>query len=156
MIDMLAKTFLVFALTTGTPQPMPNYGLPTTQESVDTLMEFVLDDVYKLHLDFNADLQLNLADVVSAKRRYEEIQSFNEVTFEYETVEEMFETNCIAPIYWEIDSIDNKIVRKYKVTTNKTAIVDIYFELENGSGNMEVTINPTSETATINKIEIRS
>lgn len=156
MIDILAKVFVVYSVLIGTPNPQPNYGnLPTTEDTITDVMECVLDDTYKIHMDFNADCELNLADVVAISKRKTEVEQYNEITIDSELINELFEVNSIAPTYWEIDKINNDVVRQYEVITDKEITVDIYFELENGNGNVTLTINPNTETAYLDTIEIR-
>lgn len=156
MIDKLAKIFVLYSALIGAPNPHPNYGnLPTTEDTITDVMECVLDDTYKFHMDFNADFKLNLADVVSISKRKAEVEQYNEVKLESKLIDELFEVNSIIPTYWEIDKIDDDVVRQYEVTTDKEITVDIYFELENGNGNVTLTINPNTETAYLDNIEIR-
>lgn len=151
MTNLIATIFCVSALTISSlPNPADNYCSWFSPEVADCVCEYVANNEYHPHVDYNGDNALTISDAVSIARRYQENVDYgNEITIDAETVEAIIEENYNIPcIYWEFDKVDNKIVRQYEVTTDRIIIADIYFEFEDFStDHVTIEINPFQEAA---------
>lgn len=151
MTNVISSIFVAFALTSS-PAPAPNYYSWISPEIADHITECVINGEYHEYLDFNGDGELNIADVVGVRKRYQDnVKYGNEITIDRETVEAIIEENFSDTcIYWEFDRIGEDITRQYSVTTDSIITADIYFEFEDFSTeHVEIEINPFEEIATV-------
>ena len=147
------KTTLIFmalALTTS-PQPAENYHSWVSPEIADIIQECVINREYHSYLDFNGDGELNIADVVGVRKRYQDNCKYgNELILDREVVESIvMENYSDKAIYWEIDRVNGKLTREYELTVNDITTAEIYIEFENYSDCVTVEINPFMETITV-------
>ena len=138
--------FIVLALTSS-PTPAPNYYSWISPEIADEIQELVISGEYRAYLDFNGDGVLNMADVVSVRKRYQDNCKYgNEITLDGEAIEAIITENYSdAMIYWEIDRIDGELCRQYELTAGKITEAEIYLEFEHYSDTVKVEINPYEE-----------
>ena len=150
-MNILASTFIAFSLLVNAPNPTPNFGVSTgiSPQTVNKIAEAVLNNEYYFHLDFNGDLELDLADVVSVQKRYESNKNYNCLTVDSELIEELFETNEVDVTNWSFEGTDSDYV---EVDVN--SIVQVNFTTTNGGGYCEIFINPTAETIQITDFQI--
>ncbi|MBO7734287.1 MAG: hypothetical protein J6S67_17105 [Methanobrevibacter sp.] len=153
MMNLVATIFCASTLTVSTlPNPAPNYYSWFSPEVVDSVCEYLANNEYHPHVDYNGDGVLTIADAVCIARRYQENVDYgNEITIDSETVEAIIEENYSVPcIYWEFDEVDGEIVRQYEVTTDRIITADIYFEFEDfTSDHVVIEINPFQEIAKV-------
>ena len=142
--------FIVLAWTSS-PMPSENYGSWISPEIADTIQECVINGEYREYLDFNGDKELNMADVVSVRKRYQDnIRYGNEITLEKETVYDIVLENYTDElIYWEIDRINGQLCRQYELTVSEVTEAEIYVEFESYSDTIIVEINPFEETINV-------
>lgn len=142
--------FVAMALTTS-PMPSENYFAEISPNIATEIQELVLDGEYRQYLDFNGDGQLNMADVVSVRKRYQDnIRYGNEITLEKETVYDIVLENYTDElIYWEIDRINGQLCRQYELTVSEVTEAEIYVEFESYSDTIMVEVNPFTETVTV-------
>lgn len=151
MTNAISSIFVAFALTSS-PAPAPNYYSWISPGIADHITECVINGEYHEYLDFNGDGELNIADVVGVRKRYQDnVKYGNEITIDRETVEAIIEENFSDTcIYWEFDRVGEDITRQYSVTTDSIITADIYFEFEDFSTeHVEIEINPFEEIATV-------
>lgn len=142
----ITSIFLAFALTSS-PTPAPNYYSWISPEIADHITECVINREYHEYLDFNGDGELNIADVVGVRKRYQDnVKYGNEITVDSEVVQSIFDENGMDVMYWEFDSVDGEITRQYEITTDSIITADIYCELTNfTTEHIVVEINPFEE-----------
>lgn len=142
----ITSIFLAFALTSS-PTPAPNYYSWISPEIADHITECVINREYHEYLDFNGDGELNIADVVGVRKRYQDnVKYGNEITVDSEVVQAIFDENGMDVMYWEFDSIDNEITRQYEITADSIITADIYCELTDfTTEHITIEINPFEE-----------
>lgn len=142
----ITSVFLAFALTSS-PTPAPNYYSWISPEIADHITECVINHEYHEYLDFNGDGELNIADVVGVRKRYQDnVRYGNEITVDSEVVQSIFDENGMDVMYWEFDSVDDKITRQYEITAGSIITADIYCELTDfTTEHIVVEINPFEE-----------
>ena len=142
--------FVVLALT-ASPQPTENYCADISLETAQEIQELVINGQYREYLDFNGDNELNMADVVSVSKRYADNCKYgNEITVDREVIDSIIEENYSEmPIYWEIDFVNGNVTREYSLTVQDITTANIYFEFEDYSENVEIEINPFTETVEV-------
>lgn len=142
----ITPIFLAFALTSS-PAPAPNYYSWISPEIADHITECVINREYHEYLDFNGDGELNIADVVGVRKRYQDnVKYGNEITVDSEVVQAIFDENGMDVMYWEFDSVDNEITRQYEITADSIITADIYCELTDFSTeHITIEINPFEE-----------
>lgn len=143
------KTALIFLVmaATASPQPAPNYYASFAPEVAEEMQELVISGEYRTYLDFNGDGVLNIADVVSVKKRYQDnCERGNEITLDRAAVEDIAAENYPNPlIYWEIDRINGELCRQYELTASEVTEAEIYLEFEDYSDTVLVELNPYKE-----------
>lgn len=146
----ITSIFLAFALTSS-PAPAPNYYSWISPEIADHITECVINREYHEYLDFNGDGELNIADVVGVRKRYQDnVKYGNEITVDSEVVQSIFDENGMDVMYWEFDSIDNEITRQYEITADSIITADIYCELTDFSTeHIVIEINPFEERVSV-------
>ena len=142
----ITSIFLAFALTSS-PAPAPNYYSWISPEIADHITECVINHEYHEYLDFNGDGELNIADVVGVRKRYQDnVRYGNEITIDSEVVQSIFDENGMDVIYWEFDSVDGEITRQYEISADRIITADIYCELTDfTTEHITVEINPFEE-----------
>ena len=142
----ITSIFLAFALTSS-PAPAPNYYSWISPEIADHITECVINREYHEYLDFNGDGELNIADVVGVRKRYQDnVKYGNKITVDSEVVQAIFDENVMDVMYWEFDSIDNEITRQYEITADSIITADIYCELTDfTTEHITIEINPFEE-----------
>lgn len=138
--------FIVLALTSS-PMPSENYGSWISPEIADTIQEIVLSGEYREYLDFNGDKELNMADVVGVRKRYQDNCRYgNKITLDNEVVYSIVEENYQEElIYWEVDRVNGELCRQHEVVAYDITEVELYVEFENYSDTIIVEINPFEE-----------
>ena len=146
----ITPIFLAFALTSS-PAPAPNYCSWISPEIADHITECVINREYHEYLDFNGDGELNIADVVGVRKRYQDnVKYGNEITVDSEVVQAIFDENVMDVMYWEFDSVDNEITRQYEITADSIITADIYCELTDFSTeHITIEINPFEERVSV-------
>lgn len=146
----ITPIFLAFALTSS-PAPAPNYYSWISPEIADHITECVINGEYHEYLDFNGDGELNIADVVGVRKRYQDnVKYGNEITVDSEVVQAIFDENVMDVMYWEFDSVDNEITRQYEITADSIITADIYCELTDFSTeHITIEINPFEERVSV-------
>ena len=142
----ITSIFLAFALTSS-PAPAPNYYSWISPEIADHITECVINHEYHEYLDFNGDDELNIADVVGVRKRYQDnVKYGNEITVDSEVVQSIFDENGMDVMYWEFDSVDGEITRQYEISADSIITADIYCELTDfTTEHIVVEINPFEE-----------
>lgn len=142
--------FIAFALTSS-PQPAENYYSWISPEIADEIQELVISDEYRAYLDFNGDGVLNMADVVSVRKRYQDNCKYgNEITLDSEVIDSIIEENYSEPvIYYEIYRIDGQPCREYEISVNDIRTIDIWIEFENFGETVTVIADPIQERFTV-------
>lgn len=140
-----ALLFVTLALTN--PQPAENYYAEISPEIADHITECVINKEYHEYLDFNGDGELNIADIVGVRKRYQDNCKYgNEITLDREVVDSIvMENYSDEAIYWEIDSVNGKPTRQYEITVSEITTAEIYIEFENNSECVTVELNPFME-----------
>ena len=146
----ITSIFLAFALTSS-PAPAPNYFSWISPEIADHITECVINREYHEYLDFNGDGELNIADVVGVRKRYQDnVKYGNKITVDSEVVQAIFDENVMDVMYWEFDSVDNEITRQYEITADSIITADIYCELTDFSTeHITIEINPFEEKVSV-------
>lgn len=146
----ITPIFLAFALTSS-PAPAPNYFSWISPEIADHITECVINGEYHEYLDFNGDGELNIADVVGVRKRYQDnVKYGNKITVDSEVVQAIFDENVMDIMYWEFDSVDNEITRQYEITADSIITADIYCELTDFSTeHITIEINPFEEKVSV-------
>ena len=147
----IVSVFLALAMSAA-PIPSTNYYSWFSPEIAESIMQNVVTNEYYQHLDFNGDGKLTTVDAVGVLRRYtENVNNGNEITLDAETIQSIIDENYTKDcVYWEIDFIDSKPCRQYKVTANKITTANIYLEFEDDTvDNVLVEINPFFETVSV-------
>ena len=142
----ITSIFLAFALTSS-PAPAPNYYSWISPEIADHITECVINHEYHEYLDFNGDGELNIADVVGVRKRYQDnVRYGNEIIVDSEVVQSIFDENGMDVMYWEFDSVDGEITRQYEISADSIITADIYCELTDfTTEHIVVEINPFEE-----------
>lgn len=142
--------FIAFALTSS-PQPAENYYSWISPEIADVIQKCVINDEYREYLDFNGDNELNMADVVGVRKRYQDNCKYgNEITLDSEVIDSIIEENYSEPaIYYEIYRIDGQPCREYKISVNDIRTIDIWIEFENFGETVTVIADPIQERFTV-------
>ena len=145
-----ALIFIALALTSS-PQPSENYFAEISPDIATEIQELVIDGEYREYLDFNGDGNLNIADVVGVRKRYQDNCKYgNEITLDSEVIDSIVSENYSeACIYWEIDRVDGNLTRQYELTASEIMQAEIYIEFENSSECVMVEVNPFTESITV-------
>lgn len=146
----LLSIFTVFAMTSS-PMPAENYYSWISPEIADTIQECVINAEYREYLDFNGDKELNMADVVGVRKRYQDNCKYgNTITFDSEVVESIVEENYSeALIYWEVYRVGNNNCRQHEVSVSETTEIYLWVEFENYGETIKVMANPFTESITV-------
>jgi hypothetical protein len=99
MMNLVATIFCVSALTVSSlPNPADNYYSWFSPEVADAVCEYIANNEYHPHVDYNGDGVLSVSDAVCIARRYQEnCDCGNEITIDSETVEAIIEENYSVP-----------------------------------------------------------
>lgn len=147
------KTALIFLVmaATASPQPAPNYYASFAPEVAEEIQELVISGEYRAYLDFDGNGVLNIADVVSVKKRYQDNCKYgNEITLDRETVEAIAAENYLDDlIYYEIDRVNGRLCRQYELTASEITEAEIYLEFEEYSETVKVELNPYTEIVSV-------
>lgn len=145
-----AMIFIALALTSS-PQPAPNYYAEISPEIAEEMQELVISGEYRAYLDFDGNGVLNIADVVSVKKRYQDNCKYgNEITLDRETVEAIAAENYPdSLIYWEIYRVNGTLCRQYELTASEITEAEIYLEFEECSETVKVELNPYTEIVSV-------
>lgn len=146
----LLSIFTVFAMTASL-MPAENYYSWISPEIADTIQECVINAEYREYLDFNGDGELNMADVVGVRKRYQDNCKYgNTITFDSEIVESIVEENYSeALIYWEVYRVGNDNCRQYEVSVSETTEIYLWVEFENYGETIKVMADPFTESITV-------
>lgn len=146
----LLSIFTVIALTSS-PAPAENYHSWISPEIADTIQECVINAEYREYLDFNGDGELNMADVVGVRKRYQDNCKYgNTITLDNNTVEAIVAENYSEPlIYWEVYRIGNDNCRQHEVSVSETTEIFLWVEFENSGETIKVIANPYTESITV-------
>lgn len=146
----LLSIFTVFAMTSS-PMPAENYYSWISPEIADTIQECVINAEYREYLDFNGDGELNMADVVGVRKRYQDNCKYgNTITFDSEVVESIVEENYSeALIYWEVYRVGNNNCRQHEVSVSETTEIYLWVEFENYGETIKVIADPYTESITV-------
>lgn len=141
--------FLVSAIAVSAlANPAETYHSWFAPEITETICDYIANEEYHAHVDYNGDGQLSIADAVCVSRRYEENCDFgNEITVDFETVNAIAEENFNAPVMeWEFCEINNEITCEYQIITSEIISATIRYEFEDFSVEyVEIEINPFEE-----------
>lgn len=142
--------FMVVALTSS-PAPAENYHSWISPEIADIIQECVINEEYREYLDFNGDGELNMADVVGVRKRYQDNCRYgNTITLDSDTVEAIVAENYSDPlIYWEVYRVGNDNCRQYEVSVSETTEIFLWVEFENYGETIKVEADPYTETITV-------
>lgn len=147
------KTALIFLVmaATASPQPAPNYYASFAPEVAEEIQELVISGEYRAYLDFDGNGVLNIADVVSVKKRYQDnCKHSNEITLDREAVEAIAAENYPDNlIYWEVDRINGELCRQYELTASEIIEAEIYLEFEDYCDTIKVELNPFTEVVRV-------
>lgn len=146
----ILSTFIAFAMTSS-PTPAENYYSWISPEIADTIQECVINEEYREYLDFNGDGELNMADVVGVRKRYQDNCKYgNTITLDSEVVESIITENYSeAAIYWEVYRVGNENCRQYEVSVSETTEIYLWVEFENSGETIKVMANPFTESITV-------
>ena len=147
------KTALIFLVmaATASPQPAPNYYASFAPEVAEEMQELVISGEYRAYLDFDGNGVLNIADVVSVKKRYQDNRKHgNEITLDREVVEAIAAENYPDNlIYWEVDRVNGELCRQYELTASEIIEAEIYLEFETYCDTVKVELNPYTEVVRV-------
>lgn len=147
------KTALIFLVmaATASPQPAPNYYASFAPEVAEEMQELVISGEYRAYLDFDGNGVLNIADVVSVKKRYQDNRKHgNEITLDREAVEAIAAENYPdSLIYCEIDRVNGELCRQYELTASEIIEAEIYLEFEDYCDTIKVELNPFTEVVRV-------
>lgn len=147
------KTALIFFVmaATASPQPAPNYYASFAPEVAEEMQELVISGEYRAYLDFDGNGVLNIADVVSVKKRYQDNRKHgNEITLDREAVEAIAAENYPdSLIYWEVDRVNGELCRQYELTASEIIEAEIYLEFESYCDTVKVELNPYTEVVRV-------
>lgn len=146
------KAALITAIVlSASPQPAPTYYSSISPEAADAIMECVINRDYQKYLDFNGDGELNIADIVGVRKRYQDNCRYgNEITLDSGIINNIITENYSEDaIYWEIDRIDKRPTRQYEITVSEITTAEIYIEFESSSDCVTVEVNPFTEIITV-------
>lgn len=147
------KTALIFLVmaATASPQPAPNYYASFAPEVAEEMQELVISGEYRAYLDFDGNGVLNIADVVSVKKRYQDNRKHgNEITLDREAVEAIAAENYPdSLIYWEVDRVNGELCRQYELTASEIIEAEIYLEFETYCDTVKVELNPYTEVVRV-------
>lgn len=146
----LLSIFTIFAMTSSL-MPAENYYSWISPEIADTIQECVINAEYREYLDFNGDGELNMADVVGVRKRYQDNCKYgNTITFDSEVVESIVEENYSeALIYWEVYRVGNNNCRQHEVSVSETTEIYLWVEFENYGETIKVMADPFTESITV-------
>lgn len=147
------KTALIFLVmaATASPQPAPNYYASFAPEVAEEMQELVISGEYRAYLDFDGNGVLNIADVVSVKKRYQDNRKHgNEITLDREAIEAIAAENYPdSLIYWEVDRVNGELCRQYELTASEIIEAEIYLEFETYCDTVKVELNPYTEVVRV-------
>lgn len=146
----LITMFIVLALTSS-PMPKENYYASISPEIADEIIECILCDEYRQHIDFNGDGKLSIADVVGVSKRYFDNCTYgNKITIDNKVVDSIVTENYSeAPIYWEVYRVGDNNCRAYEVSVSEITEISLWIEFENYGETVNVIANPFTETVTV-------
>lgn len=147
------KTALIFCILalTSSPAPANTYFASISPETAAEVQQLVINGEYRQYLDYNGDNVLNIADVVSILKRYQDNTTHgNKITMDGETIQSIIAENYSEEcIYYEVYRVNEQLTRQYEVTADKISTAEVYIEFENFSDVVKVELNPYTETITV-------
>lgn len=144
----MLTNLLIAAVVAVTPMS-DNYYSDVSPETADYITESVISHEYYEYLDFNGDGELTIADAVGILQKYKyNCLCGNTMTFSEKEVFEIIWENFRNDefVYYEIDCINGNPCIQYRVTAETITNCDVYIKFENRSVNVQVQINPFTES----------
>ena len=154
---LLITLILMYTICKGTATPIA-YGAeekPIPAETyyswyspwvANNVLNYIINEEYHPHVDFNGDGKLTISDIVNITRRYEyNVKYGNTITLDEDYINRIAEENGLNIVYWEIYKIDNDVCREYEYTANDITTIYVWYEEEERGDNLIIELNPFEE-----------
>lgn len=142
---MLKILFICASLLAGTPQPADNYYSDVSPDTAEIVLNYVMDGEYHEFLDFNGDGELNIADVVGIRKRYEDNCKYgNKITVDSEVINMIYEENFREAA---LDTVIRYKGKTYKeLTVSKITTAEVWYTFADCEEGVRIKINPYTES----------
>lgn len=142
---MVLLTVLALA---SSPVPAENYYSSISPEIADIIQECVINEEYREYLDFNGDGELNMADVVGVRKRYQDNCEYgNTITLDSDDVEDIVLENYNEElVYWEVYRAGEENCRQYEVSVSETTEIFLWVEFADFGETIKVIADPFTES----------
>ena len=129
------------------------WGVSPTSAAV--VMGTAANHEYREYMDYNGDGVLSTIDAVSIMREYEYNSTYgNTMTYGENDVLAVVEENLNPSeycdyFYYEIDSVNGEVCRRYSYDCSKYTELHVYCEVNDTVFQYTVSIDPITETTTV-------
>lgn len=156
-IILLIALILMYTICKGTatpiayaieekPMPADTYYSWYSPQIANNILQYIINEEYHPHVDFNGDGILTLSDAVSVYQRYNyNVKYGNTITLDENYINCVAEENGLNIIYWEIYKINNDVCREYEYTANDITTVYVWYEEEERGDSLIIELNPFEE-----------
>jgi hypothetical protein len=128
------------------PMPADTYYSWYSPQIANNILQYIINEEYHPHVDFNGDGILTLSDAVSVYQRYNyNVKYGNTITLDENYINRVAEENGLNIIYWEIYKINNDACREYEYTANDITTVYVWYEEEEKGDSLIIELNPFEE-----------
>jgi len=128
------------------PMPADTYYSWYSPQIANNILQYIINEEYHPHVDFNGDGILTLSDAVSVYQRYNyNVKYGNTITLDENYINRVAEENGLNIIYWEIYKINNDVCREYEYTANDITTVYVWYEEEEKGDSLIIELNPFEE-----------
>lgn len=160
-IILLIALVLMYTICKGTATPIA-YAIEEKPISADTyyswyspqiannILQYIINEEYHPHVDFNGDGILTVSDAVNVYQRYNyNVKYGNTITLDSSYIDMVAEENGLNIIYWEIYKIENDVCREYEYTANDITTVYVWYEEEERGDTLIIELNPFEEKMSV-------
>ena len=128
------------------PMPADTYYSWYSPWVANNVLNYIINEEYHPHVDFNGDGELTISDIVNITRRYEyNVKYGNTITLNDDYINNVAEENGLNIIYWEIYKINDESCRKYEYTADNITTVYVWYEEEEKGDSLIIELNPFEE-----------
>ena len=159
-IILLIVLVLMYTICKGTTTPV--YAMEDKPQSADTyyswyspqiannILQYIINEEYHPHVDFNGDGILTVSDAVNVYQRYNyNVKYGNTITLDSNYIDMVAEENGLNIIYWEIYKIENDVCLEYEYTANDITTVYVWYEEEERGDTLIIELNPFEEKMSV-------
>lgn len=128
------------------PMPADTYYSWYSPWVANNVLNYIINEEYHSHVDFNGDGKLTISDIVNITRRYEyNVKYGNTITLNDDYINSVAEENGLDIIYWEIYKVNDESCRKYEYTADNITMVYVWYEEEEKGNSLIIELNPFEE-----------